>query len=398
MNLFSLVLVNLGRNKVRTTLTMLSVVVALFLFCALRGVLDTLQASIKVGSETRLVTRNAISLIFPLPLTYRARLMAVPGVKRVAYANWFGGRDPVDPHDFYAQFAVDADNYMPMYASDVEIIAADKPQAEIGMPSGVDPKLAAFMSERDACIVGESLFKRKKWKLGQTVPISGTIFPGTWPFTIRAVYHAKDPAFGEEAMLFHWKYLSERGMGGQGVVGWYVLELSESGRAGDVTKTVDALYANSAASTRTETERAFQAGFVSMYGNVPFLIGVMGLAVVFAILLVAANTMMMATRERIAEFGVLKTLGFQDGTIFRVVLIEAAIITLGGGTAGALLAKFVIEGSRFNAGGLLPPMTVSWTTVATGVGIAVLMGATSGFIPAWQASRLRIVDALRRVE
>ncbi len=398
MNLFSLVLVNLGRNKVRTTLTMLSVVVALFLFCALRGVLDTLQASIKVGSETRLVTRNAISLIFPLPLAYRARLMAVPGVKRVAYANWFGGRDPVDPHDFYAQFAVDADNYMPMYASDVEIIAADKPQAEIGMPSGVDPKLAAFMSERDACIVGESLFKRKKWKLGQTVPISGTIFPGTWPFTIRAVYHAKDPAFGEEAMLFHWKYLSERGMGGQGVVGWYVLELSESGRAGDVTKTVDALYANSAASTRTETERAFQAGFVSMYGNVPFLIGVIGLAVVFAILLVAANTMMMATRERIAEFGVLKTLGFQDGTIFRVVLIEAAIITLGGGTAGALLAKFVIEGSRFNAGGLLPPMTVSWTTVATGVGIAVLMGATSGFIPAWQASRLRIVDALRRVE
>lgn len=398
MNLFSLVLVNLGRNKVRTTLTMLSVVVALFLFCALRGVLDTLQASIKVGSEARLVTRNAISLIFPLPLAYRERLIAVPGVKTVSYANWFGGRDPVDPHDFYAQFAVDADNYLPIYSRDIEIVAADKPQAEIAMPPGVDPKLAAFMSERDACIVGESLFKRKKWKLGQTVPVSGTIFPGTWPFKIRAVYHAKDPAFGEEAMLFHWKYLSERGMGGQGMVGWYVLELSDPGRAGDVTKTVDALYANSAASTRTETERAFQAGFVSMYGNVPFLIGVIGLAVVFAILLVAANTMMMATRERIAEVGVLKTLGFQDGTIFRVVVIEAAIITLGGGTAGALLAKFVIEGSRFNAGGLLPPMTVSWTTVATGIGIAVLMGATSGFIPAWQASRLRIVDALRRVE
>src|SRR5207247_9219892 len=159
---------------------------------------------------------------------------------------------------------------------------------------------------------------------------------------IRAVYHAKNPAFGENSMLFHWKYLSERGMGGQGIVGWYVLQLADPSQAGELTKTVDALYANSAASTHTETERAFQAGFVSMYGNVPFLIGVIGLAVVFAILLVAANTMMMATRERIPEFGVLKTLGFDDGTIFRLVLVEAAVITFGGGALGALLAKLVI--------------------------------------------------------
>jgi putative ABC transport system permease protein len=398
MSLFSLVLVNLGRNKIRTTLTVLSVVVALFLFCALRGVLDTLAASIKVGSEARLITRNAISLIFPLPLSYRDRIVAVPGVKSVAYANWFGGRDPVDTHDFYAQFAVDADNYMPMYSRDVEIIAADPPQAVIALPPGVDPKLAAFMSERDACIVGETLMKRKQWKLGQTVPVSGTIFPGTWEFKIRAVYHAKDPAFGESSLLFHWKYLSERGMGGQGIVGWYVFELTDPSRAGDVTRAVDALFANSAASTHTETERAFQAGFVSMYGNVPFLISIIGFAVVFAILLVAANTMMMATRERTAEFGVLKTLGFEDGTLFRMVLIEAAIITLGGGAVGALLAKFAIESSRFNLGGFLPPMTVSWATVVAGIGIAVLMGATSGLIPALQASRLRIVDALRRVE
>jgi len=398
MNLFSLVLVNLGRNKLRTTLTLLSVVVALFLFCALRGVLDTLAASIQVGSEARLVTRNAISLIFPLPLSYRERLAAIPGVKSVSYANWFGGRDPNDPGNFYAQFACDAETYLPMYDADVEIILADSAAVPLPVPAGVDPKLGMFMSERDACIVGESLFKRMKWKLGQKVPVSGTIFPGTWTFTIRAVYHAKDPAFGEESMLFHWKYLSERGMQGQGIVGWYVLQLSDPARAGEVTQAVDVLYANSGASTHTETERAFQAGFVSMYGNVPFLIGVIGIAVVFAILLVAANTMMMATRERTAEFGVMKTLGFADATVFRLVLIEAAILTLGGGTLGALLAKFAIEGSRFNAGGFLPPMTVSWTTVAIGVGVAVLMGATSGIIPALQASRLRIVDALRRVE
>jgi len=398
MNVLSLILVNLGRNKRRTFLTMASVMVALFLFCALRGVLDTLDASIKVGSEARLVTRNKISLIFPLPLAYRDRLAAIPGVKSVTFANWFGGRDPVDTHNFYAQFAVDAATYMPIYASDIEIVAAAPPQAQLALPPGVDLKLAAFMSERDACVVGERLFKRMKWRLGQQVPVSGTIFPGTWTFTIRAVFHAKNPAFNEETMLFHWKYLSERGMGGQGQVGWYALELSDPARAGAVTKTVDAFYENSASPTRTETERAFQAGFVSMYGNVPFLIGVIGIAVVFAILLVSANTIMMAQRERTAEIGVMKTLGFQDRTIFQIIMAEAGFITLGGGLAGALLAKWLIESSGFNAGGLLPPMTVSWATVAAGIAIAVLMGLASGLVPAAQAARLTIVDALRRVE
>jgi putative ABC transport system permease protein len=398
MNLFSLVLVNLLRNKRRTFLTMMSVVIALFLFCALRGVLDTLDSAIKVGSESRLVTRNRISLIFPMPQSYWSRIAAVPGVKSVSLQNWFGGRDPVDPSNWYAQFAVDGPTFFPIYARDVEIIAASPPQVEVAMPPGMDPKLAAFMSEQNACVVGERLFKKNKWKLGQTVTLAGTIYPGSWPYVVRAVYRAKDPAFGEETMLFHFKYLEQKGMGGQGQVGVYILELSEPERAGDIAKTVDAMFENSSYATRTETERAFQAGFVSMYGNVPFLIGVIGLAVVFAILLVAGNTMMMAARERTAEIGVMKTLGFQDGAIFAIVLAEAAIITLGGGLVGAFLAKWGIERSAFNAGGFLPPMTVSWTTVAAGIGIAILMGATSGLLPAWQASRLRIVDALRRVE
>lgn len=398
MNILSLVLVNLGRNKIRTVLTTLSVVVALFLFCTLRGILDTLDASIRVGSEARLITRNAISLIFPLPPAYRERLAAIPGVKSVSYANWFGGRDPDPKQGFYAQFACDAATYLPIYDRDVEIVAASAPQAPTPVPPGIDPKLAAFMVERNGALVGEALFKRRGWKLGQTVHVNGTIFPGDWDFVIRAVYHAKDPAFGEESLLFHWEYLNQRGMGGNGRIGWYVLELSDPSRASAVAKAVDDLYRNSAAATRTETERAFQAGFVSMYGNVPFLIGVIGFAVVIAILLVAANTMMMASRERVREYGVLKTLGFEDGTLFQMVLAEAAVITVGGGAVGALLAKFMIEGSRFNMGGFLPPMTITWATVATGLAIALLMGAASGLFPAFQASRLRIVDALRRVE
>jgi putative ABC transport system permease protein len=394
---FGLVLVNLGRNKRRTILTLLSVTVALFLFCALGGVLDTLQESIKVGSQSRLVTRNAISLVFPMPLSYRDRIAAVPGVKMVGVQQWFGGQDPNDPHNFYAQFAVDDPCYA-IYGNDMNIVDASPPQAAVSVPAGIDPKLAAYLAEQNAAVVGRKLMQKMGWKLGQTITVNGTIFPGSWPFVIRAVYTSKKRSFGEETMFFHWKYLSERGMGGQGAVGIYVLDLTDPSQASEVAQKVDDLFQNSSAATRTESEQACQAGFVSMYGNIPFVLRVIGLAVVFAILLIAANTMVMAVRERTREIGVLKTLGFEDGTVFRMVLIEAAIITVGGGVLGALVAKLLIEGTGFNMGGMLPPMSVYWSTVIIGILIAALLGAVSGLIPAWQASRLRIVDALRRVD
>jgi putative ABC transport system permease protein len=397
MNLLTLVLVNLGRNKRRTILTTGSVLVAVFLFCTLGGILDTLQEAIKVGSLARLVTRNKISLIFPMPYAYRDRIAAVPGVKNVAIQNWFGGQDPKNPKNFFAQFAVDP-NFFQIYSNDMEIADATPPQVATTVPPGIDPKLAGYFEEQTACVVGQKLLEKNGWKLGQTVTVAGTIYPGDWPFTIRAVYRAKKKSFGEETMYFPFKYLDQRGMGGQALVGVYVLELSDADRAPELAKSVDALFENSSAATLTESEQAFQAGFVSMYGNIPFVLRVIGLAVVFAILLVAANTMVMAIRERTSEIGVLKTLGFEDGTLFGLVVAEAAVITLGGGIGGALLAKFAIEGSGFNFGGFLPPMSVYWSTVVTGIAIAFLMGAVSGLIPAWQASKLRIVDALRRVD
>jgi putative ABC transport system permease protein len=394
MNLLSLVLVNLGRNKRRTILTLLSVTVALFLFSALGGVIDTLQGAIEVGSEARLVTRNAISLVFPLPLAYREKIAALPGVRSVSVSNWFGGQDPKDPHNFYAQFGVDAATYFPIYAPDIDIVEYSPAQAQVALPEGMDPKLSAFMAERTACVVGEKLMKRMGWRLGQTVTVKGTIYPGDWPFTIRAVYRAKNKSFGEEALVFHWKYLDERGTGGSGMAGIFILQLSDPGRAADVARQVDALFENSSTATHTETERAFQAAFISMYGNIPFVLKVIGFAVVFAILLVAANTMMMSFRERTSEFGVLKTLGFEDRTLFAIVLAEAAVITLGGGLLGAGLAKLLIPGLNLQ---VLPPMRVEWTTLLRGVMVALLLGAVSGLLPAWQAARLRIVDALRRV-
>ncbi len=394
MNMVSLVLVNLGRNKLRTFLTLASVTVALFLFISLRGVLDTLNASIETGSRQRLVSRNAISLIFPMPQSYGPRIAAVPGVKTVGIQNWFGGQDPRGPKYFYAQFAVDAP-FWKVYRKEMRIVQATTPVGALTVPEGADPQLAAYFAEQTACVVGEKLMTKYGWKLGQTITLNGTIYPGSWPYTIRAVYRATNPSFGDETMFFQYKYLEQKGMGGAGSVGVYVLDLTSSDASATIAKQVDALFENSSAATRTESEQAFQAGFVSMYGNIPFVLNIIGLAVVFAILGIAANTMMMAMRERTAEFGVLKTLGFTDGAVFGMVLAEAAIITMGGGILGALLAKAIVSGAST---GFLPPLTIYWSSVFLGIGIATLIGAVSGLIPAFQASRLRIVDALRRVD
>ncbi|MGH7725972.1 MAG: ABC transporter permease [Candidatus Eiseniibacteriota bacterium] len=395
MKLLGLVWSNLTRNKLRTILTMLSVFVALFLFCALRSVVTTLNATIEVGSEQRLVTRNKVSLVFPLPMAHLERIRAIPGVSVVSWSNWFGALDPANERDFFAQFAVDAPTYFPMYATDFEIVEASPALAGAPVPAGVEPKLAAFLNERTACVVGAGLMKRKGWKLGQTIHLNGTIYPGDWPFTIRAVYRPKVRALDDATVFFHWDYLYENS-NRQAAVGIFNLQLSDPSQAAAIAKTVDATFENSSSPTRTETERAFQAGFVSMLGNVPFVINFVGLAVAFSIFLVAIVTMMMAIRERTNESGVLKTLGFEDGTLFRLVMIEAAIITLTGGIAGALTAKLVLESSGFALPGF-PPLFVRWGTVALGVGVAALMGIVSGLLPAWQTSKLRIVDALRRV-
>jgi putative ABC transport system permease protein len=317
-------------------------------------------------------------------------------VKRVAVQQWFGAQDPNDTKGFFAQFGVD-DPWFGMYGKDYELVDASPAPALGSVPEGADPRLAAYFTEQTACVVGQKLMLKKGWKLGQTITLAGTIFPGDWPFTIRAVYHAKKKSFGDETMFFHYKYLSEKAFGGQEPVGTFVLELNDPAQAASITHAVDSQFENAAPATLTETEQAFQAGFVSMYGNIPFVLRVIGLAIVFSILLIAANTMMTSIRERTSEIGVLKTLGFTDGAVFGMVVIEAAIITLGGGLLGALGARALVTGASV-PGGFFPPMSIYWGTVLTGIAIAVVIGAVSGLVPAVQASRLRIVDALRRVE
>ena len=307
--MFRLVLVNLFRNKLRTFLTMGSVLVALFLFSSLGAILDTLQAAADSGSRERLATRHAIALTNFIPYSYKDRILGIPGVKRVCTQTWFGGRDPADRRSFTQQFAVDAD-FWPMYRKDFTITEWSEPQAAIAAPAGQDPHLAAYFVERGACVVGADLMKKKGWSLGQTIHLDGTIFPGTWDFVIRGVY-AKTPSgtWNNDLVLFHNEYLVERGLNGQQWVGVFKLEIPDKERSAAIAKQVDAMFENSDNATKTESEQAFGAGFVSMFGNVPFALRMIGFAVVFTILVISANTMVMAVRERTGELGVMKTLG-----------------------------------------------------------------------------------------
>ncbi len=374
-----LVWVNLTRNKRRTILTVLSVAAALFLFAALRSVNTTLDEAREVGSESRMAVRNAISIVFPLPEAYRSWLSTVPGVKRVTWGNWFHGIYQ-DPRDFFPSFAVDVDSYFDVYP---EMVAPE------------DQK-QAFMRERTAAMVGTGLMERFGWRLGQTINLTSLIYSPDQarPFTIRAVYTPL-PGWTDEALYFHYDYLYE--MTDWVQPGWYVLDLEDPSTAAAVAATVDEHYRNSRFATRTETERAFQAGFVSMYGNVGLLMNAVGIAVFFAILLVAANTMMMAARERTHEVAVLKTLGFSDRLLFGLVLAEAAAITLAGGLLGVFGAKLVFEGTGFQGLGLLPGFEVKLRTASLGILIAIVLGLISGLVPAWQAARLPVAQTLRRV-
>jgi putative ABC transport system permease protein len=260
-----------------------------------------------------------------------------------------------------------------------------------------DDQRAAFIKERTAAIVGQHLMDKFGWRVGQDVTERGTIFQGDWTFTIRGVYHATNKAFSEDAVMFHYDMLYER-YPRFVQPGWYVIQLKDPSLASQVAAAVDSMFKNSSDPTKTGTERAFNASFATMWGNVSFLMDSIGMAVVFAILLVAANSMMLSARERIGEIGVLKTVGFPDRLLFGLVMAEASTIALGGALVGLGAAKVLYPVIGFTAMGFLPGFDVTAGTLAIGLGIAVLLALASGLVPAMSAARLSAVQALRHVE
>jgi putative ABC transport system permease protein len=375
-----LVLANLGRHKLRTVLTILSVALALFLFASLRSVTTTLAASAQFGGARRLVTLNATGLVFPLPLAYGNRIKTLPGVTGLSWANWFGGKYG-DGTTFFANFAVDPESYLAIYP-------------EIVLPA---EQKQAFIQDRTGAIIGKRLLSRYGWKLGQNVTLQGTIFQGDWTFTIRGVYTPTDPAIGDDVLMFHHDYFDER-IGRAGIAGWYIVEIDDPSHAAAIAKSLDDMFRNSSSPTKTGTEREFQASFATMWGNVSFLMSTIGLAVVFAILLVTANAMMMSARERTGEIAVLKTIGFSDRLLFALVMVEAGAMALTGAALGLGGAKLLYPAINFNGAGFLPGFTVATSTLIIGALVAVGLMLASGLVPAIRAARLPVVQALRHVE
>lgn len=379
MKFLPLVIANLFRKKIRTTLTIGSFAVALFLFGLLAIVRGAFSQGVDIAGADRLVIINKTSLIQPLPLSYRDRLLRIPGIKQVTFQNWFGGVYQ-DEKNFFPQFAVDIDNQRAMYP---EFVVQED-------------QWKSFVGDREGAIVGQSLADRFGWKVGDRIPIKGTIYTGQWEFNIRGIYHGTRAQDDTTQFWFHWDFLDERRAFGKGDVGWYVVRVTNPDQSVQVAKAVDAEFANSPFETKTDTEKAFAASFVKQMGNIEFLILTVGGVVFFTLLLVTGNTMAIAVRERIGELAVLKALGFSNRFVLLLVMMESLILAFVGGGLGVLLAKlFSLHGDPTN--GILPYFYLPPLAIVSGVGVALLVGVAGGILPAVSAMRLRVVDAIRRV-
>lgn len=382
MKYLTLVLKSARRSKRRTALTIVSVALAVFLFASLRAVLDGFNAGAAASSSTRIVTIRSTSLIFSMPTSHADAIRSIPGIRDLTWANWFGGIYRDQAHSF-ANFAIEPESYLRMYPEIV--LTPDERQA--------------FLADRTGCIVGEGLARANGFKVGDKLTLKvGIPTYGTqdYDYTIRGVYRSTSSAVDTQSMMFHWKYADERSIV-KGQIGWFISQIASPDQEAQIAGAIDAKFANSPYETKTDTEKAFAASFVSMFGNLNLLLGSIALAVVVATLFVAGNTMAMSVRERTTEVAVMRTLGFPGATIFGLIAVEALLMSVAGGAIGVVLARAVISPKVLPAGGFIPEVSVNTLNVIVGLALSVLIGVVSGLIPATLAARLKIVDALRRV-
>lgn len=384
MFILKLLMRNALRHKLRTSLTVIGIAIAIVAFGLLRTLVNVWYSGAEHSSSSRLVTRNAISLIFPLPLSYRDRIRQIEGVKAISFGNWFGGIY-IDEKHFFANYAVEAKTYLDLYP-------------EIVLPA--DQK-AAFIRDRKGCIVGKKLADRYGWKIGDMITLKGTIFPGQWEFVLRGIYRGAEKNTEERALLFHWNYLNETLQKTvprrANQVGFYMIGINTPDIAADVAVSIDRIFKNSLAETLTETERAFHLGFIAMTEAIVVAIQIVSYVVIVIIMVVAANTMAMTARERITEYATLKTLGFGTAYIAGIVFGESIFIAMTGGTIGALLT---FPGARLIETELsqyFPSFSVSPATVYLELLASFLIGAVAGVFPTWRGATITIAEGLRRI-
>lgn len=387
MKFFPIVLRNLGRRKFRTIFTIGAVFFAFLLFGVLMAIRSAFNMGVEMAGESRLMMMDKVSIINPLPASYEQRLRQVPGVTDVTHANWFGGYYQ-DVRNQFATFATDPESWLRVYKREYEL---------------PDDQRKAFIADRTGAVVGIDTAKKYGFKLGQRIPINGTIYRrpdgGPWEFTIDGIYDSHIKGADKTQLLFNYLYLREtipESSGFRDRYNWYVFTIDNPDKAPEVAAKIDAMFANSPNETKTNTEKAFVSDWAKQVGDIgKIMMWIVGMAM-FTILLVAGNTMAQAIRERTNELAVLKTLGFPDGRILWMVLLESALIAGIGGVFGLALSYAFITLGGDPTHGLLPAFYFPTRDVVAGVFLVLALGFGSGFLPAWQASRLRIVDALRR--
>ncbi len=384
MFILKLVLRNSLRHKLRTTLTVVGVAIAVLAFGLLRTLVGAWYLGVESSSSSRLITRNAISLVFLLPASYLEKIRQVPGVTTVSSGNWFGGVY-IDEKNFFPNFAVEPKTYLDLYPEYV-LTAGEK---------------KAFLVDRKGCIVGRNTAERFGWKVGDGITLRGTIFPGQWEFVVRGIYRGAERATDTTQFFFHWDYLNEsvRKTAARRAdqVGFYVLGLASPDLAAEVSLFVDGMFKNSLAETLTETERSFQRSFVSMTEAIIVAIRLVSYVVIVIIMIVAANTMAMTARERIAEYATLKTLGFSGWHVAGVVFGESLVIAMAGGVLGVALSFPAAQWIGRQLGSFIPAFRITPETIYLDLLAAFIVGAVAGIFPSWRGATIRIADGLRRI-
>jgi putative ABC transport system permease protein len=372
---------SLWRKKIRTIFTLLSVFVAFLLFGLLMTIRGAFSFGVDIAGLDRLILIHKVALIMPLPVSYKERLAATEGVSIATHQTWFGGVYQ-DPSNFFAQMVVEPEPFMQIYP-------------EFVIP---EEQVKAWMGDRQGAIVGVDLAKRFGWKVGDRVPITGTIWQPkqgqTWEFNIVGMYDG-EPGVDKTQFFFRYDYLDENRAGGQGLVGWYVVKIADPSQAQQMGAKFDSMFANSSAETKTTTEKGFVEGFAKQVGDIGAIMVAITIAVLFTMLLVAANTMAQSVRERTSEMGVLKTLGYSNGSILSLILGESVLIAVLGGALGLGAAWMIVQGGD-PTGGMLPIFILPTRDLVIGGVMVVLLGLIAGALPAFNAMNLKITDALRR--
>jgi putative ABC transport system permease protein len=382
MKYLPLVWRSLWRRKVRTIFTLLSIFVAFLLF----GLLMTIRAAFSLGVDVagldRLMVIHKISIIMPLPIAYRGRLESVPGVEAVTHNTWFGGIYQ-DPSNFFAQIAIEPEKYFGMYP-------------EVHLPA---EQMKAWLADRQGAVAGRDLANRFGWKVGDRIPIQGTYYRAkgasqTWEFNLVGIYDG-EPGIDKSNFFFRYDYFDERRANGSGEIGWYVVKIKDASHAKEMASRFDEMFANSPAETKTTSEKGFLDGFAKQVGDIGAIMIAILAAVLFTMLLVVGNTMAQAVRERTSELAVMKTLGFSNVKILSLVLAESLFIAVVAGGLGLLTAWAIVQRGD-PTGGLLFTFQLPRRDLLTGALLMVGVGFVAGLLPATNAMRIRITDALRR--